>query len=84
MIHGTAFHDTVYGPGQSEPAGTCGKRGNRSFSLSTPAKARLARACPVRDSIIEKRKPSPPRDSIIEKRKLSLPQTVLMKSVIVL
>jgi len=46
MIHGTAFHDTVYGPGQSEPAGTCGKPGNRSFSLSTPAKARLARACP--------------------------------------
>ena len=68
MIHGTAFRDTVYGTGQSEPAGTCGKQGNRSFSLSTPAKASLARACPGHRQYQEKRKPSLTTGSITEKR----------------
>ena len=32
--------------GQSEPAGTCEKQEKRSFSLSIPCEAKLARACP--------------------------------------
>ena len=37
--------------GQSEPAGTCEKQGNCSFSLSIRCEARLAGACPCSEAI---------------------------------
>ena len=37
--------------GQSEPAGTCEKQGNCSFSLSSRCEARLAGACPCSEAI---------------------------------
>ena len=41
--------------GQSEPAGTCEKQGNCSFSLSIRCEARLAKACPCSEAIGQKR-----------------------------